>query len=33
MQLAFDLAQARKNEHRIKVGQYRGMRRTKPMAA
>jgi addiction module HigA family antidote len=33
MQLAFDLAQARKNEGRIKVGRCRGLRRVKPIAA
>ena len=33
MQLAFDLAQARKNECRIKVGHYHGLRRGKPIAA
>jgi len=33
MQLAFDLAQARKNEDRIKVGHYRGRRRVKSIAA
>ena len=33
MQLAFDLAQARKNERWIKVGHHRGLRRVKPIAA